>query len=203
MKIISTLLHRVRHLLLIGTVLVAQPTQGLAQTEDAADFEPVETELTETEEEAIEADTDGSLDDADSSIEIDEDQRGLSLRSDVRIGYSSFDVDERDNSNAVDDVLRARWRVKGTFGVLPYMRASVRVAGLCSNVECSPNFVLEDFIPTPNGMADGDITLDEAYLHWYRREKFDLAFGRMQTKFVARGGVYANRWTVTTAITRA
>ena len=40
-------------------------------------------------------------------------------------------------------------------------------------------------------MADSDITLDKAFLHWYRLEKFDLAIGRMQTKFVARGGVFA------------
>ncbi len=50
---------------------------------------------------------------------------------------------------------------------------------------------MEDSIPTPNGMADGDITLDEMFLHWYRLEHFDLAIGRMQTKFVARGGVSA------------
>jgi hypothetical protein len=65
------------------------------------------------------------------------------------------------------------------------------MAGLCSDVECEPNFVLTDYIPTNSGMADGDITLDKAFLHWYRLEKFDLALGRMQTKFVARGGVFA------------
>jgi len=65
------------------------------------------------------------------------------------------------------------------------------MAGLCSDVECEPNFVLTDTIPTNSGMADGDITLDKAFLHWYRLEKFDLALGRMQTKFVARGGVFA------------
>jgi hypothetical protein len=65
------------------------------------------------------------------------------------------------------------------------------MAGLCSDVECEPNFVMTDTIPTNSGMADGDITLDKAFLHWYRLEKFDLALGRMQTKFVARGGVFA------------
>jgi len=40
-------------------------------------------------------------------------------------------------------------------------------------------------------MTDGDITIDEAYLHWFRLHRFDLALGRIQTKFVARGGVFA------------
>lgn len=38
-------------------------------------------------------------------------------------------------------------------------------------------------------MTHGDITIDEAYVHWFRNDRFDLALGRMQTKFVARGGV--------------
>ncbi len=46
--------------------------------------------------------------------------------------------------------------------------------------------MLQDYIPTNSGMADGDITLDEMFLQWYRLDKFDLALGRMQTKFVAR-----------------
>jgi hypothetical protein len=81
--------------------------------------------------------------------------------------------------------------VAGTVGIFDYLRGSVRMAGLCSNVECEPNFVLTDYLPTSSSMEDGDITLDEAFLHWYRLEKFDLAIGRIQTKFVARGGVFA------------
>jgi hypothetical protein len=40
-------------------------------------------------------------------------------------------------------------------------------------------------------MADGDVTVDEFFLQWYKLDRFDVALGRMQTKFVARGGVFA------------
>ena len=36
-----------------------------------------------------------------------------------------------------------------------------RIAGICTDDECSPNLVLEDSIPTTTGMSPGDITLDE------------------------------------------
>ncbi len=178
-----------RYLWIPVTLLLCQAVPGQAETDETAAEEPTDSELAA--QEAIEADTDGSLDDAEGSIEITEVQRGFSLTSDVRTVYSHSDTDNRDNSNTVDDVLRARWRLRGTVGIFDYLRASMRVAGICSDIECSANFVLEDSIPTNSGMADGDITLDEAYLHWYRLDRFDIALGRMQTKFVARGGVFA------------
>ncbi len=170
---------------IVVILLLCQATPTLAQATD----EPTETEIAEAE--TVAADIDGSLDDAESSIDIKEEQRGLTLTTDIRTAYTRANVDERDNSNSIDDVLRARWRVRSTFGFFPNLRGSWRVAGLCSNDECKPNLVLQDYIPTNNGMADGDITLDEAFLQWYRLDKFDLAFGRMQTKFVTRGGIFA------------
>ena len=89
------------------------------------------------------------------------------------------------------DTLGGRWRFRAELGMFPYLRAVGRVAGLCSTDECSPNLVLEDSIPSTNGMVEGDITLDEAYFHWFRLDRFNVAVGRMQTKFVARGGVFA------------
>lgn len=185
MKDFWSRLCQVRFLGFAAILLLWQAAPSLAQVND----EPTETDIAEAE--AIAADIDGSLDDANSSIEINGKQRGFSLSADIRTLYTRANVDERDSSDSVVDVLRARWRVRSTFGFFPYLRGSVRVAGRCSNDECKPNFVLQDYIPTNNGMADGDITLDEAFLHWYRSDKFDLALGRMQTKFVARGGVFA------------
>ena len=166
-------------------LLIGQAAHSLAQTND----ESAETGVAE--EEAIAADIDGSLDDAYGSIEISEEQRGLTLTADTRTAYIRTNVDDRDSSNQVEDVLGGRWRVRSTYGFLPYLRGSVRISGLCSTNECKPNLVLQDYIPTNNGMAEGDITLDEAFLQWYRLDKFDLAIGRMQTKFVTRGGVFA------------
>jgi len=171
--------------ILFSFVLIAQ-----AQAVDAATGEQ-QPDAGKTTEQVIAADIDGSLDDAKGSIEIDETERGLSVTSDVRAEYSGSNIDDQERSGGEEDVLRARWRVEGSVGILPQLRGSVRVAGLCSDVECEPNFVLTDHLPTTSTMEDGDITLDQAYLHWYRLDRSDVAIGRMQTKFVARGGVFA------------
>jgi hypothetical protein len=175
-----------------------------AQELDQAEEEELESEVAEVaekfeekteseiaEKKVEEADSDGSLDDATNSIDVDKILDGFGASADVRVGYFQTDIDERDGSDQSDDFVAARWRIRTEFGLLPFLRAVGRVAGICSNDECSPNLVLEDSIPTSNGMQDGDITLDEAYFHWFRLDRFDLAVGRMQTKFVARGGVFA------------
>lgn len=159
-----------------------------------ASEEPADDGLTTgeiSEELAIAADTDGSLDDATSSIDVDKIVEGIGLSADIRAAYSNADVQFGSGPELSENELLARWRLRGEFGFAPYARMVGRVAGICSTEECSPNAVLESSIPTRNGMDDGDITIDELYVHWYRAERFDLAVGRMQTKFVARGGVFA------------
>jgi len=65
------------------------------------------------------------------------------------------------------------------------------VSGICSANDCDPEFILQPDIPTSVGLSDGQITIDSLFLQWFRTEKFNVAVGRMETKFVARGGVYA------------
>jgi hypothetical protein len=150
-----------------------------------------EPEAETTEEQAIAADIDGSLDDASHSIDVDTAVDGLDLSVDLRLAYTGLDVDSGPELDFAENVLRARWRLRMEFDVTPHLRAVGRVAGLCSTEQCSPNVTIEDSIPARSGMKDGDITVDEAYLHWSRPKRFDLALGRLQTKFVARGGVFA------------
>jgi hypothetical protein len=181
----------------IGLLLVlALP--ATAQTIDESELEiieaEVESEITETEiekEEAIEADTDGSLDDTMNSIDVREERDGIGLSADIRVGYFEGEIDDGDTTDQPDDFFGSRWRFRAEAQLNPYLRTVGRIAGICTTQECSPNLVLEDSIPTTNGMAAGDITLDEAYIHWFRLDQFDLALGRMQTKFVTRGGVFA------------
>ena len=40
-------------------------------------------------------------------------------------------------------------------------------------------------------MKDGQVTIDEFFLQSFRSERFNVAIGRMQAKFVARGGVFS------------
>ena len=166
---------------------LALPATAQITTKSAEEKSETEIEI----EEAIEADTDGSLDDSANSIDVRRVLDGIGMSLDVRVGYFQSEIDERDNTDQTEDLVAARWRFRTEFGILPYLRTVGRIAGICTNEECSPNLVLDNSIPTTNGMSNGDITLDEAYFHWFRNDRFDLALGRIQTKFVARGGVFA------------
>lgn len=168
---------------------MALPAPAPAQTTAESLQEQTASEIAE--EEAIAEDIDGSLDDSANSIDVRKVLDGVSLTSDIRIGYAESEIDDRDGTDRSEDILRARWRFRTEVGIFPYLRGVARVAGICSSEECSPNLVLEDTLTTGGSIADGDITLDEAYFHWFRLDRFDLAVGRMQTKFVARGGVFA------------
>jgi hypothetical protein len=171
-------------------VLIICAVPATAQTNaDTPDEQLTAEEIAE--EKAIAEDTSGSLDDATSSIDIDRIVKGVGFSADLRVAYAGADVDFGSGPDLRENTLLARWRLRSEIGVTPYMRFVGRMAGLCSTEECSPNFVLEDNIPTLSGMDDGDITIDEAYVHWYRAKRFDIAVGRMQTKFVARGGIFA------------
>lgn len=164
---------------------------NLAATAYAQDEEADSDTILTTEEAAIEADTDGSLDDAEGSISLRKIVRGFHLSADVRGAYAGSELDSSDGESLSEDVLQSRARMRADMGLLPFMRGTARLAARCSDFDCNMDFVLEDSIPTTNGMADGDVTVDELFLQWYRVGRFDLALGRMQTKFVARGGVFA------------
>lgn len=179
-------------------LILALASPVFAQTSDDTTGELLvenqEERLTETEIaelEAIEEDSDGSLDDATNSIAAASTREGIGLRADVRIGFAESEIDNRDGSDQSDDTLRARWRVRADIGLTRYFRAAVRLAGICSSEECSPNPDIYNSLPTASSIADGDITLDEMYFQLVQFKRFDLALGRMQTKFVARGGVFA------------
>ena len=166
--------------ILFGSQLASAQTAGITDETDATN-----------EEQAIAADSDGSLDDASSSIDVEKALDGFGLSIDLRLTLRDSDVELGSGVDLSDNELLARWRIRSEAGLFPYLRAVGRVSGLCSTEECSPNLVLDNYVPTRNGMENGDITIDEAYLHWFKAKRFDLAVGRMQTKFVARGGVFA------------
>lgn len=171
---------------LVPAVLLLMSAASHGQDEagdDAVDYEDIEAER------AI--DGDGSIDDATGSLIDAVQKRGFGAHGDIRTGYFVSETDRRDGSESDDDVLTARWRVEGSWNGTESWRLAARVAGICSTDECDPNFTLDDNIPTTTGMNDGDITLDELFVHWFRSQRFDVAVGRMQTKFVARGGVFA------------
>jgi len=165
--------------LLLATTVAATPV--IAQT--LADPDVPEENFDEALDE-VDIDVQGSLDDID-------ERRGFALEGDLRLGYILDGEDLQDVEFGVTDVLRARWRVSSTWGLLSGLRARARVSGICSTEDCSPEFILQPYIPTRASIEDGQVTIDSLFLQWFKSNRFDLAVGRMETKFVARGGVFA------------
>jgi hypothetical protein len=128
--------------------------------------------------------------DVDNSIDIDVTKKGWLVRADLRGGYISRDTDLRDGSDFSDDNFRVRARLEVDKQLPRNFRFKARVAGLCSSDDCDPKFIAQSTTSNPNSTVDGEIIIDEAFLHHFR-PRYDLAIGRLQTKFVARGGVFA------------
>ena len=118
-------------------------------------------------------------------------RRGLRIDGDFRLGNTFVGDDIDDVSLDDPDTIRARWRIRSTWGITERFRGVVRVAGLCSTSECEPDFVLQSYISTDTSMEDGQITIDEFFLQRFRSDRFNVAIGRMQVKSVARGGVFS------------
>ena len=134
--------------------------------------------------------------DVDNSIAVDDasdadfDKKGWFLRTDVRGGFFSRDTDLRDGSNFSEDEFKFRSRLEAERSLRKNLRLKARLAGACSTDDCDPDFSLESTTSTSNSLVNGEITLDELFLHHFR-PRYDAALGRLQTKFVARGGVFA------------
>ena len=149
-------------------------------------------------EEAEELDS-GSFDEALDELLIDVENSignavgrlGLSFDGDLRIGdiFAGDNIDDLKVGKA--EAIRARWRIRSTWGITERFRGVLRVAGLCSTSDCDPDFVVQPYIPTGVSMKDGQITIDEFFLQRFRSERYNVAIGRMQAKFVARGGVFS------------
>jgi hypothetical protein len=157
------------------------------------DAQGVDAAIGEADEEALdeELEADGSLDDATDTVDSVTSDRGLVVDVDARTSYVATENDNRDGNSASEDYVRARWRVQTVYNATERLRFGARVAGLCSTRECEPNFTIDSSIPTETGMREGDITIDSLFVHRHRNERFSFLAGRFQTKFVARGGVYA------------
>lgn len=133
----------------------------------------------------------GSLDDSVGSIEAGRQYFGQNFQGDLRFGYSRTDKDDRDTSDASTSEWQGRFRAGGSYRIADKLIFGGRLASSCSSDECNPGFVLDGSLPNSTSINDGDVTFDQLYIHALRLEKFDIAVGRLQTKFVSRAGVFA------------
>jgi hypothetical protein len=139
---------------------------------------------------AEEVDGDSVAVDVENSIDVDVDRKGWSLGADLRGGYFFRDIDRRDGSNFSDDDFRLKGRLEADIGLRENNRFKIRLAGVCSIGDCDPEVSVKSTTLTATSIVNGEITIDEAFLHRFRPH-YDIAIGRLQTKFVARGGVIA------------
>jgi hypothetical protein len=137
-----------------------------------------------------EVDDDTADVDVENSIDIDVDKKGSWLRADLRAGFFALSADLRDGSSISADEFKIRGRIEADVALGDNLRFMSRVAGTCSTEECDLDVSLQPTTSNANSMANGEITVDEAFLHHFR-PRYDIAVGRLQTKFVARGGVFA------------
>ena len=154
----------------------AEATALAAQASDELDAEKEDDDTPEVE--------------TDSTIDNVEARRGWRFSGDLRPIYDA-ERDEADGGTVNDANWGVRWRVGAEWGIIKKLRAGARLAGICSIDDCDPDFVMQTATPGANGLLAGQITIDQLYLHGFRKGRFDVAVGRLQTRFVLRGGVYA------------
>jgi hypothetical protein len=192
-------MHSIRIGLAITLLVPMAITYG-AETYQVEDIAPDSTEEVPPMDEVLEGnnvdhpaeevDNDSAAVDVENSIDVDADRKGWFLRADLRGGFFSRDTDRRDGSNFSNNNLRLRGRLEADIGLRENNRLKIRLAGVCTTDECDPEISVKSTTLTTTSAVNGEITIDEAFLHRFRPH-YDIAIGRLQTKFVARGGVFA------------
>jgi len=129
--------------------------------------------------------------DVQGSIEEVDNRRGISFEGDLRAGHLFTGDGFSDFEFKSGNTFRARWRLGSTWRIRDGLRVVGRIAGLCSSEECSPDFIMQPDLPGFASIEDGQITIGELFLHWFRTDRFDVAVGRLETKFITRGGVFS------------
>ena len=88
-----------------------------------------------------------------------------------------------------------RFRYGANFGITDAMRVRARVATVCGTEACDPNLTFDSTPANGSNIDGGDIVLDELYVDIFKRSRFDLIIGRMQTNANTRGGVFISSLT--------
>lgn len=114
--------------------------------------------------------------------------KGLEITGDLRPIYDYFDLEGRDGESESEGSFGARLRVRADIGVTQRIHVGTRVAFVCFTEGCDPEIIVQS---ASDGLDSGTLTLDELFLHYAPTTKGTVALGRLQTRFVLRGGVFA------------
>ncbi len=182
----------------VAALCILAPSAGAQAPEpiesESVESKSVEPESAQSESVSVNVELDEQLIDVEGSIDNAHARRGYSVNGDLRTSlvFSGSDIqDLRDIRNNDSSYVRARWRIRSTLGITDMLRAGIGVAGLCSTDDCEPDPIFQPDLPTGSSIRDGQITIDSLFLHSFRLQRFDVAVGRLQTKFVARGGLFS------------
>jgi len=136
----------------------------------------------ETEQE-ISIDADGSIDAPAQAVRY-----RWTIRSDIRTLGAYSDLQPRDGEAVQESDFLVRARIGAVRSLSDSWRVGARLAAACTSESCKPETFFEE---ETSSNSDNNLVIDEAFVHWYRGERFDLALGRLQTKFITKGGVFA------------
>jgi len=114
--------------------------------------------------------------------------KGLQFSGDLRLIYDYFDQEGRDGDSKTEDSFGGRLRVRTDIGITDELVFGGGLAGICFVGGCDPKVILPG---ASNGVESETLNLDELFLHWSPLERGSIVLGRLQTRFVLRGGVYA------------
>lgn len=176
-----------------------EAAMALDSAEEAAEFVCPEAEDDEAEEatderclelERVEVDDTADID-TDSTIDTGGAEKGLVFSGDFRPLIDHLDRTNRSDEEFTETIGQARVRLKGAARFTDLIGIGARIAGRCSTDECDLEWVNDRSLPQQNGLQDGQFTFDEAYVHFFQTDRFDLTLGRQQTRMVLRGGVFS------------
>jgi hypothetical protein len=114
---------------------------------------------------------------------------GPAFRGDLglRPGYHGAWRTDRDAATSDRHDLRARVQLGGWWTPAPSWAVRARLSGRLSTDQDDLRFYVRDHVPTTDGLRQGDVTIDEAYVRWRPGDRFQLRAGRMQTSFELAG----------------
>jgi hypothetical protein len=169
----------------------AEQQEETAEEQEENDGEPEEDESDQGAYEVDTNDDDTADIDTASTVDTVSDARRFVLSGDFRPLANHAERHNRDGENVSETVGQFRLRLKARGRAFEKVQYGIRLAGRCATDDCDLEWVLQKESPSTNGLADGQFTFDELYLHFFRQELYNLTVGRQQTRFVLRGGVFS------------
>jgi hypothetical protein len=116
-------------------------------------------------------------------------QEAPAVRADLslRPGHHASWRTDRDGSTSRAWDFRTRLQAGVWWTPSPALAFRGRIAGRLSTDQNDLRFMLEDHVPSTDGIRQGEFTLDEALVRWRPDPRVEVRAGRMQTSFELAG----------------